>query len=167
MTETRYIKAADTAKLVRKALAEAFPGFKFSIRSKSYSMGASINVSWTDGPTGAEVEAITGAFTGATFDGMTDYKGGKVHSFNGESVHFGADFIFCRRDLSPGFLEKVGKAWEMMDGRERCELINKLPAWSRRDEPGETPVRGIASLTSLIERKPCESIRHIYVERTY
>ena len=54
MTETRprYLTAAETAKLIRKALKASFPGVKFSVRSKSYSMGASVNVSYIDGPSG-------------------------------------------------------------------------------------------------------------------
>lgn len=41
---TDYIGLADTAKLMRKALAKNFPGVKFYVRSKSYSGGSSINV---------------------------------------------------------------------------------------------------------------------------
>jgi len=48
--ETVYVSVAETAKLVRAALKAAFPGITFSVRSKSYSMGASISVRWTDGP---------------------------------------------------------------------------------------------------------------------
>ena len=44
----RYISLADTAKLVRAALAANFPGTKFYVRSDSYSGGASIDV-WYDG----------------------------------------------------------------------------------------------------------------------
>jgi hypothetical protein len=39
-------------------------------------------------------------FAGATFDGMTDYKGGKVHRFRGELVHFGADFVHFHREIA-------------------------------------------------------------------
>ncbi len=43
-----YFSAADTAKLVRAALKRSFPGTRFSVRSKTYSAGASIDVSWMD-----------------------------------------------------------------------------------------------------------------------
>lgn len=69
-----YLSVVDTAKLVRKALKRAFPLTKFSVRSDSYSMGAAIDVGWTDGPTAAQVEAITNPFRGAGFDGMIDLK---------------------------------------------------------------------------------------------
>lgn len=107
MTDTNYISVADTAKIIRKALKESFPCVKFSVRSKSYSGGASINISWIDGPCVPLVESIAHVFEGATFDGMTDYKGGCVHEFNGETVHFGADFIFCEREKSDSLIQKA------------------------------------------------------------
>ncbi len=67
-----YISVAETAKLVRQALKAGFPGVKFSVRSSSYSGGASIDVTWTDGPTGQQVDAVTGQFCGGRFDGMID-----------------------------------------------------------------------------------------------
>lgn len=71
---SNYLSVAETAKLVRKQLAKNFPNVKFSVRSSSYAGGASINVSWVDGPTAKAVEAVTGQFTGADFDGMIDMK---------------------------------------------------------------------------------------------
>lgn len=71
---TRYISTADTAKLIRKALRRSFPGQKFYVRSRTYSMGASIDVSWMDGPAEAEVKVITSDFSGSGFDGMIDLK---------------------------------------------------------------------------------------------
>jgi len=97
----KYFTTAETAKLIREALKESFSGIKFSVKSKNYSGGSSITIDWTDGPTEKEVQSISNKFEAATFDGMTDYKGGKVHIYNGEQVHFGADFIFTIRHVSP------------------------------------------------------------------
>lgn len=97
---TRYINATDTAKIIRRKLAETFPGQRFSVTSKSYSMGASISIKWTDGPTEDEVESITGQFEGADFDGSIDLKSYHDSYLNGERVHFGADYVFCSRFLS-------------------------------------------------------------------
>jgi hypothetical protein len=69
-----YISCADTAKLVRAALKHTFTTTQFSVRSKTYSGGASITVEWTDGPTSGEVERVTGQFNGADFDGTIDLK---------------------------------------------------------------------------------------------
>ena len=79
MTETthprpRDLSVTETAKLVRTALKRAFPGEQFSVRSKSYSGGASIRVNWTDGPTESEVRAIVAPYAGAEFDSSIDLK---------------------------------------------------------------------------------------------
>jgi hypothetical protein len=70
--EVEYLTCAETAKLVRRALKEAFPGHRFSVRSDTYSMGASIHVKWTDGPTQKEVDRVVKHFAGGDFDGMID-----------------------------------------------------------------------------------------------
>jgi hypothetical protein len=74
-----YMSVTDTAKLVRAALKKAFPGVKFSVRSSSYSMGASIDVSWEDGPRKADVDQIIKAYSGSDFDGMIDLKTSNSH----------------------------------------------------------------------------------------
>lgn len=101
----RYISCADTAKLVRKALKKAFPGRKFSVRSKTYSGGASVTVGWTDGPTSKAVDEVVGTFSGASFDGMIDLKSYhdselKHEDGTAETVHYGANYVFTRRAMS-------------------------------------------------------------------
>lgn len=126
-----YISVADTAKLIRKDLKRHFPAIKFSVRSESYSGGASINIYWTNGPTTDQVENVVCAYNGSGFDGMIDLKysnsafileSGEVVSGNSQGtensggynpaikrelpkgakeVHFGADFIFCNRKIDP------------------------------------------------------------------
>lgn len=96
----KYLTCAETAKLVRAALKEAFPGVKFSVRSSVYAGGASINIAYTDGPSASQVEGIAKAFQGAYFDGMTDYKGSNYNTLDGQEVRFGADFIFVNRKFT-------------------------------------------------------------------
>lgn len=132
MAERKYLSCAETAKLVRQALKESFPGVKFSVRSDSYSGGASIDVRWEDGPTGKQVDEILGAFEGAYFDGMIDYKGSRYHKLDGQPVHFGANFIHgsrrrlslwqtqktgimtCRNGLISGWSPKISRYWEVL-----------------------------------------------------
>lgn len=104
---SKSISCADTAKLIRQALKEAFPGVKFSVRSSTYSGGASIYVNWTDGPNVAQVEAVSKTFSGAYFDGMQDLKGSTYALLDGEVVRFGADFIFSNRTHSPALVAKA------------------------------------------------------------
>jgi len=96
----QYLSCAETAKLVRAALKESFPGVKFSVRSSVYSGGASINVNYVDGPAYDQVKAVVSVFEGSYFDGMTDYKGLNYSSIDGQEVRFGADFIFVNRKFS-------------------------------------------------------------------
>jgi len=100
MSNVQYFSCAQTAKLVRAALKEAFPGVKFSVKSSTYAGGASINVSYTDGPSASQVEGIAKAFQGSYFDGMTDYKGSNYNSIDGQQVSFGADFVFVSRKFT-------------------------------------------------------------------
>lgn len=103
----KYFTCAETAKLVRKALKEAFPGVKFGVRSSTYSGGASISVQWIDGPNEAQVNDVAGKFKGAYFDSMIDYQGSVYHMMDGLQVRMGADYIHLRRDYSDG---SVGRA---------------------------------------------------------
>lgn len=105
----KYIGVADVAKLLRKALKESFPGVKFSVRSKSYSGGSSISVSYVDGPSVGLVESVAKMFEGAYFDGMIDYKGSVNHRLNGEDVRLLCDFVFVSREYSDELRGKVGK----------------------------------------------------------
>ena len=68
----KYISCAETAKFVRKALKEAFPTGKFSVRSQTYSGGSSIHISWTDGLSDSQIRLICGCFEGSSFDSYTD-----------------------------------------------------------------------------------------------
>jgi hypothetical protein len=70
--ETKYLSCAETAKLVRTALKTNFLGVKFSVKSRVYSGGASIDVSWILGPTTKEVDAIAVQYESADFDGSID-----------------------------------------------------------------------------------------------
>lgn len=101
-----FINTPETAKLIRKALKSAFPSIKFSVRSKQYSGGSSIGVSWADGPTDSQVEAVAKHYQGGSFDSMTDcmnYHESVLVDASGTPrlVSFGADFVFCDRQVSP------------------------------------------------------------------
>lgn len=67
-----YIDTAEQAKLIRAALKREFPGQKFSVRIDRYAGGSSVRVSWTDGPTESQVEAVAKVYEGGGFDGMID-----------------------------------------------------------------------------------------------
>lgn len=98
--EKRY-SLTETAQLIRKALKEAFPRTRFSVRSKSYAGGCSIDARWADGPTERQVNRILKCFEQCGFDPMQDLKTYNENSeWHGQEVSFGADYVFGHRSLS-------------------------------------------------------------------
>lgn len=88
------------AKNLKKHLAIAFPGVKFTVKSRSYSGGNSIDVAWAFGPTRKEVEAIANRYQEGSFDGMQD-----LYEFNQDAasrawgvVMGGAKYVQCSRE---------------------------------------------------------------------
>ncbi|KNH09914.1 hypothetical protein BRCH_02862c [Candidatus Burkholderia brachyanthoides] len=80
---------------------------KLSVRSRTYSGGASIYVSLTDGPNAAQVEAITGGFKAAYFDSLIDYQGSIYHMMDGQQVCFGANHIATVREHSDAAVQSA------------------------------------------------------------
>jgi hypothetical protein len=84
--EVRHLSCAETAKLLRVALQRAFPGVKFRVRSEVYSGGASISVSWTEGPSEEDVDRVAQGFVGADFDGSIDMMCYRQHWLNSDGT---------------------------------------------------------------------------------
>lgn len=104
--EPKRYTCAETAKLVRAELKSAFPEIKFSVRSETYSGGASITVSWTDGPTSKEIKAVVSKYAGADFDPMIDLKSYVTRTdADGNPVRYGADYVFTSRSYTRAFLQ--------------------------------------------------------------
>lgn len=137
----RSLSAAETAKLIRKALRADFPGIKFSVRSSTYAGGASIDVSWTDGPREEQVDGTLGLYAGASFDGMIDlksYHDTLLMTENGpELVHFGADFVLSSRKVSDvrqkvyahelrRFLSGLGVEWVGLEARYPASVVGRF-----------------------------------------
>jgi hypothetical protein len=77
--EPKYYSVVETAQLVRACLKKNFPGIIFSVTSKSYSGGASIDVRWVLGPTECEVDAYLNLYESEGFDGGIDMAYCKDH----------------------------------------------------------------------------------------
>ena len=140
-SNTTYITATETAKLVRKQLKASFPEFKFSVKTSKYAGGSSINVAWTDGPAAPSVDEVIGHYCGASFDGMTDCKNHHNTLIDGEpggmpvEVHFGNDFIFTSRTISPEFAAVVEVCLGQVAEGERCSICPS-PAIGYSEEAG-------------------------------
>lgn len=87
---------AAAAKAIRAELKAKFPGVAFRVRSESYSMGDSINISWTDGPTDKRVDEIVMRYQYGHFDGMTDCY--ELSNINKDIPQ--VKFVFTRREYS-------------------------------------------------------------------
>lgn len=90
------------AKNIRAALKVAFPSVKFSVTKRHH---GSVDVRWTDGPTSAAVEAITGPYVSGSFDGMEDLYTSHVSPWN--SVFGGAKYVFTNRDHSDAHTQRA------------------------------------------------------------
>ena len=110
--------AALCAKEIRKILKENFPTTKFRVRSSNFSMGDSVDVSWTDGPTNKKVNELIGHFQYGHFDGMTDMY---EYSNSREDIPQ-TKFLSCDRNLSEEIVrkcaEKYKKEWELNEPTE-------------------------------------------------
>jgi len=104
------LNPVDSAKEIVKILRKAFPGVKFSRRMSRGTGYGTLNLSWTDGPTATEVEDLVGSWQGKSFDGMTDstnYHRREVKTVKGDVVVSGIGYLFTRREVSEGELERV------------------------------------------------------------
>ena len=110
---TEYLSCADTARHLRQALKRTFSGVKFSVRSETYAGGASIDVSWTNGPTEKAIKTLVDEFAGADFDPSQDLKTYRAPELvpdpehGAREVHHGADFVFCERNTSDELASKI------------------------------------------------------------
>ena len=80
------MNTVEKAKEIRKELKSKFKGVKFSVRTKKYSGGSSISVSWVDFPTVEAVEEITSKYESVRYDEYTGeiLSGGNtyIHTYN-------------------------------------------------------------------------------------
>ncbi|MCB7138276.1 LPD29 domain-containing protein [Cellulosimicrobium marinum] len=66
------VPAVEAARRLRAALKTAFPGHKFSVRTRRSTYGQGLSVRWAGGPTQTAVGAVASTFEGRSSDAMTD-----------------------------------------------------------------------------------------------
>lgn len=127
-TRTPQAKTTDTAKVIRRELAAAFPDTKFSVRSRTRGTDTdAIMVEWADGPTRERVEAIVGCYQHGEFDGMTGsytYRGGKMI----DGVEHGVRWLQTQRSMSDAaetrFMALIMQYRGDLDGKPDYEIAN-------------------------------------------
>lgn len=138
-------------KNIRIELKKAFPLTKFSIKSDTFSMGDSIDVTWTDGPTGKQVDAIVDKYNAGSFDGMQDlytYSSSKFNELFGDAkyVHthrkcsdemISAAIAMIARDYNtetPPTVEdfRQGRTWNTYPNKSDAEWGSRAHAWEAK-----------------------------------
>ncbi|KKN64667.1 hypothetical protein LCGC14_0489360 [marine sediment metagenome] len=105
----KYDSLTKGGKNLRRELKDAFPETKFSVRSRSYSGGDSIDINWTDGPTTEVVEKISGKYQQGDFNGMED-----IYEYSNSNVwpdvFGGAKYVMTNRSYSnEAYLQAVAE----------------------------------------------------------
>lgn len=135
---------AQAAQAIREELKANFKGIKFSVTSEGYSMGDNVNVSWQDGPTSDQVEAITGKYQAGHFNGMED-----IYEYDKNPANVPqTKYLFCTRSMSEATKAVIsenmlqimpGESWEEQQARER----ETRKIWNRSPLPASATVTGI------------------------
>lgn len=118
-----YVPTAAVSAALKRELATAFPGVKFSVRKGSGTGSSWLSVTWTDGPRTEDVDRVCNPFHGAQWDGWnetfhqtqnvvtTTYKG---QTYSGRPL---VDGIQTRQDISDDARSEAARLWtEAHDG---------------------------------------------------
>jgi hypothetical protein len=97
--------SATTATAIKLNLKAIFPGVKFSVRSDNFSMGDSVDISWTDGPKSDLVDLIADMYQSGSFDGMTDMY--NYCDIDQRLKAPGAKYVSTHRNLSEDFKKSL------------------------------------------------------------
>jgi hypothetical protein len=165
-------KYALAAANIKKELATSFPGIKFSVRSKSFSMGNSVDVSWELGPTSKEVDAILDKYVEGRFDGMTDYyEYGRDEATRAFQVKNGSSkYVHGSRSMPDGLYEQICRDVAQWLGVEYTSQWTTRPndsmnvgeyasrAYSRTSFPAGAVYLGVASGWKLTLTGACGSV---------
>lgn len=128
---SRHDSLTIAARNMRRLLAARWPGVKFSVRVERFSMGDSMDVSWTDGPTVGSVDELADRFSAGSFDGMEDcYR----YSRTAWTELFGsAKYVHTRRTLSDDAVAAIiAKEWEGIEERPTVADY-RGSAWQQED----------------------------------
>lgn len=143
---------AAAASNLKTELQRAFPGVLFSVVSDTYSMGRSLRVHWTDGPTIKQVEEYSGKYGTKSFDGSIDLESDHGGVFN--AVFGGVGYTHEDRTISEAlYIETAAKLGFEFSPEE----WRQFEACAHQD--GESTIalqniRNMAHETSKIPEKP-------------
>jgi len=124
--QKNYKNRVVATKNIKIELKRFFPKTTFKVRSKSYSGGDSIDVSWTDGPTSDAVNEIIRKYQAGRFDGMTDcydYQSTDFTAMFGDAKYVHGQrtisrelAIKCAKKFLPGLTDDQVDKWGNLAG---------------------------------------------------
>ena len=140
------------AKNIRIELKRAFPEIKFSVTTKTFSMGNSLSVRWIDGPNSAQVDSIINKYQAGSFDGMTDCYN---YANSAWTDAFGdAKYVHSNRDYSDRAIASAIRTVAARYAGNLREIIMPTIEDFRMGRAWQTRVPGIGDeLQSLINRE--------------
>ena len=120
---------AQVAKLIRKKLKEKFPSIKFTVRSRSFTGGNDVRISYDNAVPSKDIEKITNEYAAGSFDGMTD-----MYNYNYNKTGPTAKYIFVERHITNDIWEKTKKeiaiSRDIKDIDNEQEWFNKFGCYS-------------------------------------
>ena len=133
-------QAAKAAAEIRVILKDAFPGISFSVRSRYFANGSSIDIGWAFGPPTREVQPLVGQYQDGSFDGMQD-----LYEYHRDGRPGGAKYVHCQRSYSRPDDEDETAFWEELC-RALCDLGHReyKGIHTRWDKHGYDTVRDVA-----------------------
>lgn len=115
----------EAAKEIRKVLKAEYPSCKFSVRSKSFSCGAAVDITWIDGPTEKEVTLDTNHLKGDNF--VNEYIG--THRSTSRNVMVAAAKATADYNVLP-VPEIIGDDYPVVDPHSHVADITHRLAWA-------------------------------------
>ena len=123
----RRATATEVAQKVRHDLKLAFPGVRFSVKTRNRGTDAVV-VHWQDGPTCDRVEDIVNRYQLGDFDGMTDSYNYRQYRTVIQGVEYGVRWMQTQRDMSDAaetrFMALIMQYRGDLDGKPDYEIAN-------------------------------------------
>ena len=143
---------ATASRNIKRQLKRTWPGVVFGVRKDS---AAAVRVTWADGPSEAQVNALVGRFCEGSFDGMKECYEYRSDVFN--DLFGGCCYLFTRRDvgdeLAQRAIERAFEGWTALptveDWRASRGLFdwrNDGQVWARRVRDALEELDGVAEL---------------------
>ena len=119
---------ASVAQTIRKELKEKYPNIKFSVSSRSYAGGNSVDIYYTNGVPSDEIRKLVNKYESGHFDGMTD-----CYNYHSNRDYPTTKFVQVSRTVTNEIREKtkikIAKEFGIKDINNDQEWWEKFQAW--------------------------------------